>query len=142
MSEQEDAFGGDLFAGWLDQFGPGEGRVSSLVGQLVYRAGSDALDWSQPGSTKYLPRNWHMQAGCYRDTFTARSSGGFEFDFPIPFADPPLLISSIAGTLPAFEESIIQTTVQSKTTIEVYWWSTNNLTRIWVNWLALGPIGV
>jgi hypothetical protein len=83
-----------------------------------------------------------MQTGCYRDTFTARSSGGFEFDFPVPFADPPLLISSIAGTLPAFEESVMQTTVQSASTVEVYWWSTNNLTRIWVNWLALGPIGL
>ncbi len=74
--------------------------------------------------------------------FTARNSGGFEFNFPVPFAEPPILISSIAGTLPNFEESIIQTTVQSASTVEVYWWSTNNLTRIWVNWLALGPIGI
>jgi hypothetical protein len=142
MAEQEDAFGGDLFADWLDGLSPGAGRVSSLIGQLRYRAGGSSTDWSTPGSTKYLPRDWHMQTGCFRDMFTARSSGGFEFDFPVSFSEPPLLISSIAGTLPSFEEAVMQTTVASASTVEVYWWSTNNLTRIWVNWLALGPIGL
>jgi hypothetical protein len=140
MAENEDAFGGELFGDWLEGIKPG--RVSSAVGQMRYRAGSDPRDWSAPGSSKYLPGDWHMQCGCYRKMFTARSSGGFEFDFPIAFAEPPLLISSIAGTLPSFEEAVMQTTVQSSSTIEVYWWSTNNLTRIWVNWLALGPIGI
>jgi hypothetical protein len=36
----------------------------------------------------------------------------------------------------------MQTTIASASTVEVYWWSTNNLTRIWVNWLAMGPIGL
>jgi hypothetical protein len=142
MAEQEDAFGGDLFKDWLHGLEPGAGRVGSVVGQLRYRAGGDARDWSTPGSTKYLPGDWNMQTGCFRKMFTARNSGGFEFNFPVAFAEPPLLISSIAGTLPSFEESVMQTTVQSKSTVEVYWWSTNNLTRIWVNWLALGPIGL
>ena len=142
MPEDEDAFGGDLFKAWLDNLGPGAGRVSALIGQLRYRAGSSKNDWSSPGSTKFLPRDWHMQVGCFRKMFSARKSGGFEFDFPVDFADPPILISSIAGTLPSFEQVVMQTTVQSKSTVEVYWWSVNNLTRIWVNWLAMGPIGI
>lgn len=142
MADQEDAFGGDLFSNWMENLEPGVGKVSSLIGQLRYRAGGSSTDWSTPGSTKYLPRDWHMQAGCFRDMFTARSSGGFEFDFPVAFSEPPLLISSIAGTLPSFEEAVMQTTVASASTVEVYWWSVNNLTRIWVNWLALGPIGI
>lgn len=138
----EDAFGGDLFADWMENLEPGAGKVSSMIGRLIYRQGGSSTDWSTPGAQKFLPRDWHMQCGCYRKIFTARSSGGFSFTFPISFAEPPIIISSIAGTLPSFEESVMQTTIASASTVEVYWWSTNNLTRIWVNWLAMGPIGL
>jgi hypothetical protein len=82
-----------------------------------------------------------MQCGSFRDIFAARNSGGFEVDFPEPFANPPIVHATIAGTLPAFEESQISVVIQSSATFEVYWWSTNNITRIYINWLAMGPIG-
>ena len=142
MSDRdEDAFGGNLFEDWLDNL-DAAGRVASAVGQLRYRAGGNSRDWSAPGSSKYLPGDWHMQAGCFRKMFTARKSGGFEISFPTPFAEPPLVIANIGGTLPQFEEARFQSTIQSSSVVEIYWWSTNNLTRIWINWLALGPIGI
>ncbi len=142
MSDKdEDAFGGGVFDEWLDTIKPGS-IISGLVGKLRYRAGNDAKDWSGAGSTKYLPGNWHMMCGAFRDMFTSRSSGGFEVNFPVPFAEPPLLMVAISGTLPAFEEARFQAPIQSSSTFEVYWWSTNNITRLYINWLALGPIGL
>ena len=138
--EDRDVFDDDLFTGFLDQIEPGT-VVKGIIGKLKYRAGSDPNDWDQTGSTKYLPGMWHIQCGAYKDTFTSRNSGGFSVDFPEPFANPPIVFASIAGTLPLFEESTMQTVIQSAATFEVYWWSTNNLTRLYIHWLAFGPIG-
>jgi len=49
---------------------------------------------------------------------------------------------SPAGTFPPFEEIRAMVTIQSAAAIEIYWWSTNNLTKAYFNWLALGPIGI
>ena len=140
MSENDDAFGGGLFGDFLDTVKPGT-RVSG-IGLMRYRAGASSRNWSSPGNAKYLPGDWHMQCGAHKKMFTQRSSGGFEITFPIPFAEPPLFIVSCGGTLPLFEEVRFQSTIQSSAVIEIYWWSTNNLTRVYVNWLAFGPIGL
>ncbi len=140
MSENDDAFGGDLFGDFLDTVKPGT-RVSA-VGMMRYRQGNDPRNWSGPGGSKYLPGDWHMQCGAHKKMFTVRKSGGFEITFPIPFAEPPLFLVSCAGTLPMFEEVRMQSTIQSAAVIEIYWWSTNFLTRVYVNWLAFGPIGL
>ena len=141
MSDKEkDVFDDDLFTGFLDKVEPGA-TVPGIIGKLKYRAGSDPNDWDQAGSTKYLPGQWHMQVGSFRDMFTARSSGGFAVSFPEPFANPPIVFASVSGTLPAFEEVQIMTTIASASTFEVYWWSVNNLTRVYIHWLAFGPIG-
>ncbi len=139
MSEDEDAFSGafDDFLGTIKS-----GTTVSGVGRLRYRQGSDVKDWSQPGGSKYLSRDWHMQCGCKKWTGAARNSGAFEITFPTPFAEPPLILVGPSGTTPLFEEIRFQTTIQSASVIEVYWWSTNNLTKVQVNWLALGPIGL
>jgi hypothetical protein len=142
MSDQDrDAFDGDLFNDWLGEIKPG-GKVSGLTGQLRYRQGSDGVDWSAAGAQKYLPHEWHMQVGAAYDMFTSRNSGGFEITFPTPFAEPPIVLVTIAATLPLFEQVDIQAPIQSASVCEVYWWSVNNITRIYVNWLAFGPIGL
>lgn len=140
MAEDKDAFGGEAFKDWVGDIRPGT-RVSH-VGLLRYRQGNDPRDWSGGGGSKYLPGDWHMMCGCSHQSFSARSSGGFEITFPVPFAEPPLCFVSPAGTTPLFEEIRYQVTIQSAAVIEVYWWSTNNLTHLWVNWLAMGPIGL
>ena len=140
MAENDDAFGGEVFDDFLGEIKPG--TTVSGAGRLRYRQGSDKRDWSAGGNAKYLPGDWHMQCGAHEKMFTQRKSGGFEITFPTPFAEPPVFIVSCAGTLPLFEEVRFQATIQSAAVIEVYWWSTNNLTRVYVNWLALGPIGL
>lgn len=139
-SDDQDAFDDGAFDDWVGDIRPGA-KVSH-VGLLRYRQGADPRDWSIGGGSKYLPGDWHMQAGCSKQTFTARSSGGFEITFPVPFGDAPICFVSPAGTTPLFEEIRYQVTIQSNAFIEVYWWSTNNLTKLWVNWLAMGPIGL
>lgn len=141
MAEDDDAFGGETFDDFLAT-GIRPGTTVSSVGRLRYRQGGDAKDWSWYGNAKYLPRDWHMQCGAARWSGSARQSGGIEVTFPTPFAEPPLVMTCPAGTFPPFEEVRSATTIQSAAAIEIYWWSTNNLTRVYFNWLALGPIGL
>ncbi len=142
MSEHEDAFSGEMFGDFMDTIKPGSRVSRGDPGLLRYRQGNDPRDWSGAGGTKYLPGDWNMQCGSFRKMFTVRKSGGFEVTLPIPFAEPPLVLVSISGTLPAFEEVRFQSTIQSAGVFEVYWWSTNFITRVYINWLALGPIGL
>jgi hypothetical protein len=140
MSESDDAFGGDLFGGFLDTMKPG--TSVSGVGRLRYRQGNNVRDWAGPGGSKYLARDWHMQCGAFKKLFTVRKSGGFEITFPIPFGGTPLVLVSPSGTWPPFEEIRYSVEIQSAAVVEIYWWSTNFITRVYVNWFALGPIGL
>ena len=141
MAEDQDGFGGDIFSNWGD-VEPGH-VISNIADKLRYRQGNDYDDWSSPGGSKYLPRNWYMQCGAAKDTFTVRSSGGFELEFPQPFGDNPIFLCNVTGTLPAFTEITgLQAVVQSAAVMEIYWWSAANITRIYINWLAIGPVGV
>jgi hypothetical protein len=138
--QDQDAFGGDIFSNWGD-VEPGH-VISNIADKLRYRQGNDYDDWSSPGGSKYLPRNWYMQCGAAKDSFTVRSSGGFEVTFPQPFGDNPLFLCNVIGTLPAFTEITgLQAIVQSAAVMEVYWWSAANITQIYINWLAIGPVG-
>ncbi len=139
MSENDDAFGGK-FSEFLGDVRPGQ--TVSMAGRLRYRQGNDPRDWSGPGGSKYLPHDWFMQCGAKRWSGGARRSGGFEVFFPVPFGDGPIVLVTCAGTFPPFEEVRFQSTIQSSAAIEVYWWSTNNLTKVYISWLALGPIGL
>jgi len=136
----EDDFG-DIFSGW-DQVKPGH-VVTALGEKLRYRQGNDYNDWSSCGGTRYLPRNWFMQCGAAKDTFIQRDSGGFEIEYPVPFGDNPIFLCNVTGTLPGFTEITgLQAVAQNNEIMEIYWWSAANITRIYVNWLAIGPVGV
>ncbi|MFN2213925.1 MAG: hypothetical protein ACK2UE_12715, partial [Anaerolineales bacterium] len=120
--EYEDAFDNELFDDW-GAIQPGN-VISPLRDKLRYRQGNDPVDWSSPGGSKYLPRDWQMQCGAAKDTFTARSFGGFEITFPVAFGDNPVFVCSVAGTLPAFTAvSQLQAIPASAAVMEVYWWS-------------------
>ena len=137
MSDQEDSFG-DFFKSFTESI-TGGSRVSS-GGLFRYRQGSDLKDWSKSGGTKYLPGEWHIQAGCLRWTGAAAVSGMKELTFPTPFADAPILICQVTNTIPGFERCVCQPTVQAGgVSEEVYWWSDNNLTRVDFRWIAIGP---
>ena len=141
MAEDQDAFSGELFNDW-GAIEPGH-VISPLKSSIRYRQGGDVSDWSDPGSQKFLPRDWEIQVGAMKDTFVARSSGGFEVVYPVPFADNPIFVCTVTGTMPAFEEvSQLQAIPSSPAIMEVYWWSVNNITRIYINWIAIGPIGL
>ena len=137
---EEDAFDSDIFSGF-GEIEPGH-VISNLAEKLRYRQGADYDDWSVSGGTKYLPRNWHMQCGAAKDIFTARAFGGFEVEYPQAFGDNPIFICNVIGTLPGFTEVTgLQAITQSPAVMEVYWWSAANITRIYINWLAIGPVG-
>ncbi len=139
--DYHDAFDEELFTDW-GVIKPGH-VISALSERLRYRCGNSPRNWSGAGSTKYLPRDWQMMCGSFRDIFTARSFGGFEVTMPVPFADNPLFLCTVTATLPGFKEvSQLQAVVVNPEKIEVYWWSVDNLTRIYINWLAIGPVGI
>ena len=83
-----------------------------------------------------------MQCGSAKDTFTSRSFGGFELTYPVPFADNPVIIASVIATYPVFKQVTIQMSHASNAVCEVYWWSAVNITRLYISWLALGPVGL
>ena len=136
---EDDAFEGG-FDDFLGDIAPG--RTVSMAGRLRYRQGNDPRDWSGAGGSKYLPHDWYMMCGSKKWSGAAAKSGGFEITFPIPFGDSPVMLVTCAGTFPPFEEVRMQSTIQSAAVIEVYWWSTNNLTKLYVSWFAMGPIGL
>ena len=142
MSDQdEDPFAGG-FASFTDNIKPGT-SIGSWVGKMRYRQGNDPRDWSSCGGSTYLPRDWQMQCGAFMDMFTARKFGGFEVTFPVPFGDSPIVMCTTTGTLPGFEQiAQLQAVIQSSAVVEIYWWSVNNITRIYVNWFAFGPVGL
>jgi hypothetical protein len=49
----------------------------------------------------------------------------------------------VIATMPGFEAVYaLQAVAASRAVMEVYWWSVNNLTRVYFNWLAIGPVGL
>ena len=139
LSDQQDDFG-DFFDNWLGGIRPGS-KVANIAA-LRYRQGSDPRDWSQAGGSKYLPGEWHFQCGSQKWTGGAAASGGFEITFPVQFAEPPVIIGTPTLTTPLFKDVRIQINIQSAAVVEVYWFAAVNLTLVWVNWLAIGPIGL
>jgi hypothetical protein len=139
--KEEDAFEGDIFSGFGTEIEPGH-VITDLTGKLRYRQGGDYDDWSMTGGTKYLPRNWYMQCGAAKDIFAAATSGGFEVEYPEPFGNNPIFLCDVIATLPVFTEiTCIECETQSPSVMEIYWWSAANITRIYINWLAIGPVG-
>ena len=141
MAEEEDAFGSGTFDDFLAT-GIRPGKTVSGGGRLRYQLGGKARDWSWYGNQKFLSRDWHMQCGASRWSGAAANSGNIEVFFPTPFAEPPLVMMCPAGTFIPFQEIRAMVTIQSAAAIEIYWWSTINLTKVYFNWLALGPIGL
>lgn len=141
MDEEEDSFGGELFEDW-GELRPGR-VVPPLGGKIRYRQGADAVNWRTPGGQKYLPRDWQIQCGSIKDEFAAATFGAVEVEFPVAFADNPLFIAVCTGTWPAFEKIYEpQIGAVNPGKYDIYWWSINNLTKIYFNWLAIGPIGL
>lgn len=139
MTDNSDGFG-DFFDNWLGGIKPGS-RVANIAA-LRYRQGSDPRDWSQPGGTKYLPGEWHLQCGSQKWSGAAAVSGGFEITFPIQFAEPPVILAVPTLSTPLFQDVRLQVNIQSAGAVEVYWFSAVNITLLWVHWLAIGPIGL
>jgi hypothetical protein len=141
MDENDDSFG-DFFKGFMDGLKPGSGRVRAVNGDLRYRQGGDPSTWAYPGAAKYLPGNWQMQCGSSKWTGVAATSGSWVLTYPVGFADNPVVVMTVIYTFPLFERAVVQPNHASTTALEVYWWSDNNLTALWVSWLALGPIAM
>jgi hypothetical protein len=75
--------------------------------------------------------------GAGKWTGVAATSGFVELALPAKFAGSPVAITTPTLTVPAFED--VRLLVAPDTyQLTVYWWSTNNLTELWVAWLAAG----
>ena len=67
----------------------------------------------------------------------AATSGAFELALPAKFASSPVAVAVPALSVPAFEDVRLLVTPDTYQ-LTVYWYSTNNLTELWVHWLAAG----
>lgn len=141
MDDKEDTFG-EFFKGFMEGLKPGTARIRAAIGDLRYRQGASAESWALPGAQKYLPGNWQMQCGSSKWTGVAATSGSWEITYPIGFASHPVVLMTCIYTFPLFERAVVQPNHAATTTLEVYWWSDNNLTAVWVSWLAIGPMKI
>ena len=130
----------DIFSDFLSGLRPGS-KVSA-AGLLRYRAGSDARDWAAPGETKRLPAEWQMLAGSIQWSGTAQTSGTLEVTFPAIFSGLPLVFVTPIGTTPLFRDIRCQAPLAGAGSMEIWWFSEENLTTATFCWLAIGPIGL
>ena len=133
----------DMFDGF-DDFSGGNlkpGRKATLGGTLRYHEGSDPNDWSFPGGAKYVPHDYMILVGSFKWTGTARTSGAVEVTFPAVFAGEPIVICSVASTVPVWQDCRCQAPPSSGSAFEIYWFSAVNLTQVVFHWLGIGPLG-
>lgn len=142
MSNQDEDSFGEFYTGFMEGLKPGSGRVRSVIGDMRYRQGANVDNWALPGAQKFLPGSWEMQCGSSKWTGVAATSGSWLLTYPVGFANNPVVLMTVIYTFPLFERAVVQPNHASTTALEVYWWSDNNLTALWVSWLALGPIAL
>lgn len=132
---------GDLFDDFIIE-GIRPGHQVSMVGAMRYRQGANVQDWSAPGAQKFLPRDWHMQCGCEKWTGSAATFGGIEIYFPTPFAYEPIVLATATNTTPLYKPVNVLASIVGPDGVEIYWSCGTSLTRVDINWLALGAIGL
>jgi hypothetical protein len=111
------------------------GQVTTLI---RYRAGGHTgSDWGYPGDTARSGLGAMLLVGSGKWTGFAATSGALELPLPAKFAGTPVVVAVPVLTVPAFED--VRLLVAPDTyQLTVYWHSTNNLTELWINWLAAG----
>jgi hypothetical protein len=111
------------------------GQVTSLI---RYRAGGHSgSDWGYPGSTARAGMGAMFLVGAASWSGAAATSGTLEIPLPARFSGSPIGLVSPVLTAPAFED--VRLLVAPDTyQLTVYWHSTNNITLLWVHWLAAG----
>ncbi len=136
---------GNYFDDWLNRLKPGEGAgfvMPEIFGKLRYRQGGSKTSWENPGGSKYVPGPWQMQAGSIAWTGGAALVGTKDVSMPVEFGNGFLVIASPTATTPNFEDVTIMCAISNDQDFSLIWHSVNNLTRVVINWLALGTIGL
>ena len=115
------------------------GRVLPRI--VRYRQGGDARSWAQPGLGAYAPKGAFMQMGSAKWTGSSATSGSTVFDFPVAFAETPIVICAVVNTAPYPTQVVCQASSDGPG-MEVYWWAASGVTEIWFHWIAIGPGGI
>jgi len=103
-----------------------------------YRQGGNAVAWSRPGGYSYSSFHGFIQVGASKWTGTARTNGALTIDFPVAFADEPLLFCNVVKTTP-LAVSVTYQVWSDGPGIDLLWWSASNVTEVWFHWLGYGP---
>lgn len=113
-------------------------RGSQVTTLIRYRAGGHSgADWGYPGDTARPTPGAMFLVGSAKWSGAAATAGVLEFPLPAKFAGSPVAVVSPVLTIPAFEDVWLLVAPDTYQ-LTVYWKSTNNLTELWVNWLAAG----
>lgn len=115
------------------------GRVLPQIAR--YRQGGDARSWAEPGTGNRIPLGAFMQIGSAKWTGAAASSGSVTFDFPVAFAETPIVLCSVMNTVP-FPSQVACLASSDGPGMEIYWWAASSVTEIWFHWIAIGPGGI
>ena len=141
---------GDFFDDWMKRIGPGpdDGNggdtfiMPEIFGKLRYRQGGSKTSWENPGAAKYTPGPWQFQAGSVRWTGGARKVGTEDVSMPVEFGFGFLVIASPTATTPNFEDVTVMCSISNNQDFTLIWHSVNNLTRVVINWIAMGTISL
>ncbi|MCA9981070.1 MAG: hypothetical protein KDD89_09555, partial [Anaerolineales bacterium] len=119
--------------------------VRRFVNQVMsWRQGSNAADWSDPGTTNYLVGNVEMMSGSAIGLISAGTSSALlNVTFPKTFSIPPLVIGTVVSVGASSQATVVDNQTESASSVS---WvartadgtNVSSNTTFVVNWLAIG----
>ena len=61
---------------------------------------------------------------------------------PVTFSDGFLVWATPVATVPIFEDVRLMCSISNNQEFTLAWWSTNNITQLVFNWLAMGEVSL
>ena len=112
-------------------------RGSQVTTLIRYRAGGHTVsDWGFPGNVAGPTPGAMLLVGSGKWSGAAASAAASSSALPAKFAGSPIAVRAV-WTVPAFED-VRLLVAPSAYQLTVYWHSANNITELWVHWLAVG----
>jgi len=118
-------------------------KVGNRVPALTRRQGGSATEWDVSGANSYTPTAVRMQVGCKAAAFGDTSQATIQFNFPIAFSYSPLVVLSLATSVPLDQIVRLRCVTASASSCTIVYcreisYPGDPLT-IDINWLAIGP---
>ena len=122
------------------------GAIAPEWFRFLDREGAHATDWSQQGTTDYVPAAWKLQAGEAQMVIApAADTATVTITYPVAFSDKPLVFvgphEQTAGGLRGETMFRKGTQLAGSVIIDVYCDDALGTTATFtISWLAIGPI--